>query len=505
MGEVWLAQKEGLAKPFVIKLLLPKLCAIPSHRRRFLREAKIVAELPEGNIVPVVDYGEAEGGRLFLVMPYIDGVNLQTFNEAVLARGGRLPFVVVAHILAEVLEALRDAHTHVVADRLRPVIHRDIKPSNVLISSRGRVFLTDFGIALYDNDYSLETFGTLGYMAPEQARGGQWPQPRIDIFGVGGLAHFMLTGQAPRSVHNLVELHQSLDLPPPPTGRDHVPHPLETLRVSALDPSCATRAATAGDCLSLIEGWEGYRRAVTPIAELYQRLIANIRSGTTEMLAQAQAEFEDGCGPVPDTITARTPEASPPRRWTVPAERVAKPEASESPAGGGAPSRRDSDGELASSPVPESMRETEPSAESPVAPQRHDDEPGDDEQREDVWAPWWGPDAIEPEPAATIPHVEPPSKRDGEIDLDGITIEFRPRRLDLIPPLRLDRVPEEFIPRPVGEIDPDAPRVRRRPRGTVLHSSVEPSPGYVDLTQRLPPTLDRDTTGQGTGHDEGSR
>jgi len=292
MGEVWLAYCEEIEKSFVLKLLLPELAKKPDHRRRFLREAKLVAQLPhEGGIVPVVDYGEASG-RLFIVMPFIDGINLQTLTDTLAESGIRLPYTVIAYIVSEILEALQQAHTHMEEGILRAVIHRDVKPSNVLISSRGGVFLTDFGIALQDNDLSMGAFGTLAYVAPEQARGRGLPIAQNDIFGVGGITHFLLTGEPPRLITAIAELEAKLDQPPPLTGLEDVPQALENFRVAALDPFEDSRIASAAEGIALFQGKEGcgdYRESKIALAALCQRVAGGMHSGMTEMRKAARS------------------------------------------------------------------------------------------------------------------------------------------------------------------------------------------------------------------------
>jgi serine/threonine-protein kinase len=167
---LWLACKRGLTKPCVIKVLLPQYSRDPEYRRRFLREAELLAQLRYCRIVPIIDFGECEGW-LYIVMEYIDGVDLGRFCRALAAQRQIMPVEVVAYIAGEVFEALRHAHNRAPGGRPLGIIHRDITPGNVLISSEGEVFLTDFGLARRNMDLSGEVFGTLEYMAPEQAEG----------------------------------------------------------------------------------------------------------------------------------------------------------------------------------------------------------------------------------------------------------------------------------------------------------------------------------------------
>ena len=319
MGEVWLASQKGPTKPCVVKILLPKFSRDPEYRRRFFREGEILAGLRHGRIVPVIDFGE-DKGLLYLVMEFIDGVNLQTFFEALAHKGDRIPIVLVGYIIGEVLEALRHAHERIRDGYPRGVIHRDVKPSNVLITSEGEVLLTDFGIARYEAELSEEMFGTVAYMAPEQALGMATFQS--DLFGASGLVHYMLTGEPPRRARNVVDLHETLSEPPPPTGRDDVPEPLERLRTLGLVPEVALRLESARAGLLLLERWDGYRKATTMTAEQYQRYVGSPHSGWTMLnraakVVEAKAEPDgpkspspsvDGSDPERPVKTERRPE-----------------------------------------------------------------------------------------------------------------------------------------------------------------------------------------------------
>ena len=291
MGEVWLASSQRLTKPCVLKILRPRLARVPKNRRRFFREAEIGAGMGHGRIVAVTDFGEAHG-YLYLVMAYVDGIDLAAFCRALAAGGERIPIAGVAYIIGEVFEALHHAHNRTRGGKPRAVIHRDVTPSNVLVSSEGEVFLTDFGIARYESDFSCETFGTLQYMAPEQARGAACFAS--DIYGAAGVLHFMLTGEPPRQVANARELQQVLDAPPPPTGRSDVPERLERLRAMGLAPDPEQRLGSADEARVLIDGWRGYQKATRLLAQFYRRYIGPPRSGVTGLMRAAEAAAAEG-------------------------------------------------------------------------------------------------------------------------------------------------------------------------------------------------------------------
>ncbi len=201
MGKVYLAEDEKLNRRRVaVKLMSPLLTADPEFRARFQREALLQANLPHPQIVQVLDVGESSDGA-FIVMEYTDGRSLSTLIREL----GPRPLDRALDITEQLLEVLDFAHR-------QGVVHRDLKPSNLLVEDRaGREFVKvlDFGIAkLMIGDGSGESgltltktghsFGTLGYMAPEQARGeSEAIDHRTDLYSVGVIMHEMLTGKVP--------------------------------------------------------------------------------------------------------------------------------------------------------------------------------------------------------------------------------------------------------------------------------------------------------------------
>jgi len=167
MGVVYRAVQPGLDRKVAVKVIAPAYAADPRYRERFAREARLAAALDHPNIVTVYTTGD-DRGQLYLVMRYIDGVNL-----AERLRAGPLPLASVAEIVGQVASALDAAHE-------RGVIHRDVKPANILLVERDGAppfaFLTDFGITRdlgATNGMTLAGafLGSLDYAAPEQAAG----------------------------------------------------------------------------------------------------------------------------------------------------------------------------------------------------------------------------------------------------------------------------------------------------------------------------------------------
>jgi serine/threonine-protein kinase len=195
MGVVYRARDERLQRRVAIKVLPPELAFQRDIRERFTREAQTAARLSHPHIVPIHTVGEGEG-LVYFVMGYVDGESV----AARIRRRGQLPVEEARRIMKETADALGAAHA-------LSVIHRDIKPDNILLEgTRGRVMVTDFGIAKALSSTSGPTLtglgvaiGTPAFMSPEQAAGERDIDGRSDIYSLGIVAYQMLTGTLPFS------------------------------------------------------------------------------------------------------------------------------------------------------------------------------------------------------------------------------------------------------------------------------------------------------------------
>jgi serine/threonine-protein kinase len=198
MGEVYLAEHGLLRRPCAVKLIRPERTGDPYFLRRFEREVQAMATLTHPNTVEVYDYGHAADGTFYYAMEYLPGLDL----EQLVTRHGPVAPGRAIHLLRQVCGALAEAHAI-------GLIHRDIKPSNVLNCARGGQHdvakLLDFGLARRldpgKDSVKLTQAGTIAgtpaYMSPEQAAGGNDLDARSDIYSLGAVAYFLLTGQPP--------------------------------------------------------------------------------------------------------------------------------------------------------------------------------------------------------------------------------------------------------------------------------------------------------------------
>ncbi|HEY8104921.1 MAG TPA: protein kinase [Gemmatimonadales bacterium] len=193
MGVVYRARDERLQRRVAIKVLPPELAFQSDIRQRFTREAQTAAKLSHPHIVPIHSVGEGQG-LVYFVMGYVDGESV----GARIKRRGQLPVEEVRRIMKETADALSAAHG-------LGVVHRDIKPDNILLEgTRGRVMVTDFGIAKALSQSSGATLtgagvaiGTPSFMSPEQAAGEKEIDGRTDLYSLGIVAFQMLTGELP--------------------------------------------------------------------------------------------------------------------------------------------------------------------------------------------------------------------------------------------------------------------------------------------------------------------
>ncbi len=217
MGAVYRAHDTMLGRDVAVKLLQPELAAEPGFRERFRREAYAAGRLASPNIIPIYETGEIDG-RLYLVMPIVDGVDL----NKVLKRDGAMSPQKAVRVVEQAAAALDAAHKS-------GLVHRDVKPSNLLMVGEDFVYLIDFGL-VHEADAGRLTLtnvapGSPAYMAPERfsaGKDGKVVDARADVYGLACVLYECLTGRLPFSgggVEGLAAAHRT-DEPPRPSSVD---------------------------------------------------------------------------------------------------------------------------------------------------------------------------------------------------------------------------------------------------------------------------------------------
>src|SRR5277367_7055645 len=200
MGEVYRAEDLALTQTDALKFLPVSMTRDESARARFHQEVRLAREISHPNVCSVFDIGEFEG-RLFLTMEYVDGEDL----ASLLRRIGQLPQSKGLEIARQMCAGLAVAHEH-------GVIHRDLKPANIMLDGRGRVRITDFGLAglAADIEGAEARAGTPAYMSPEQFAGGE-VTPKSDLYSLGLVLYEIFTGKRPFDASSSEEMARLRD------------------------------------------------------------------------------------------------------------------------------------------------------------------------------------------------------------------------------------------------------------------------------------------------------
>jgi response regulator RpfG family c-di-GMP phosphodiesterase len=238
MGVVFRAEHIRMRRQVAIKVLPFGPERDPRILRRFFSEVRSIAQLQHPNIVGAIDAGEATDGQgstlHFFVMEYVPGQDL----EQLIRTSGPLPAAKSCDLMHQVAAALAEAHNH-------NLVHRDIKPSNIQVTPEGQAKLLDFGLARHFRNGMTEPgtlLGTLDFMAPEQIQDASTVDIRADLYALGGVLYWCLTGETPfMSSGNVVQdLASRLQTPPPSLCRKHPELPRELVavlkRLMALKP-----------------------------------------------------------------------------------------------------------------------------------------------------------------------------------------------------------------------------------------------------------------------------
>lgn len=241
MSDVYKAKDQVLGRFVAIKVLKQEFSEDTTFVSKFHAEASAAAGLEHPNIVNVYDVGSEEG-MYYIVMEYIEGVTLKTYIE----KKGQLSYKEAISIAIQVGRGIEAAHS-------KQIIHRDIKPQNIMISTDGKVKVTDFGIAraASSNTIHSDVMGSVHYTSPEQARNG-YVDHKSDIYSLGIVMYEMVTGRVPFDGDTAVAVaiqHLQEDMTPPSVYARELPKNLENIILKCTMKSPDRRYQSMGDLL----------------------------------------------------------------------------------------------------------------------------------------------------------------------------------------------------------------------------------------------------------------
>ena len=255
MATVWRSTMHGAAgfsRPVAVKRLLPHLVSSEDFLAMFVEEARVGSVLQHPNIVQILDFNVDERGYYFLVMEWVEGLDLAAYVASFFARKRLTPWPLITAIGIEALRALSAAHERLDDEgNSAPVIHRDVTPSNLLIGTNGIVKLSDFGLSRAMDRARMThpdiVKGKLAYIAPEISYGEE-ASPQSDIFSLGVVLWEALAGRRLFSGRNDVEIFlaaRAAEIPPLGQIRGDLPPKLISLLEQALAPQPAERFDSA--------------------------------------------------------------------------------------------------------------------------------------------------------------------------------------------------------------------------------------------------------------------
>jgi len=288
MSDVYRAKDHILGRVVAIKILKPEFSEDAAFVAKFRTEAQSAAGLEHPNIVNIYDVG-SENGMYYIVMEYVEGITLKTYIE----KKGQLNFKEAISIAIQVGRGIEAAHQ-------KGIIHRDIKPQNIIISTEGKVKVTDFGIAkaASSNTIHADVMGSVHYSSPEQARNG-FVDGKSDIYSLGIVMYEMVTGRVPFDGDNTVAIaiqHLQEEMVAPSAYAPDLPISLEKIILKATMKSPDRRYGTISDMLMDL------KKALVSPNEDFVTIVEASDLGKTQVITKITPEQED-------TITKKAAQA----------------------------------------------------------------------------------------------------------------------------------------------------------------------------------------------------
>ena len=241
MSDVYKAKDHILGRFVAVKVLKPEFSEDVNFVTKFRTEAQSAAGLEHPNIVNIYDVG-SENGMYYIVMEYVEGITLKTYIE----KKGQLSYKEAVSIAIQVGRGIEAAHN-------KHIVHRDIKPQNIIISTEGKVKVTDFGIARAANNHTIhsDVMGSVHYTSPEQARNG-FVDGKSDIYSLGIIMYEMVTGRVPFDGDSTVAIaiqHLQEEMTPPSVYAPNLPISMEKVILKCTQKNPDRRYETVSDLL----------------------------------------------------------------------------------------------------------------------------------------------------------------------------------------------------------------------------------------------------------------
>ena len=242
MANVYKAKDHKLNRFVAMKVLKQEFREDTTFIKKFKTEAQSAAGLTHPNIVNVFDVGEDDGIH-YIVMELVEGITLKDY----ISKKGKLSVKEATSIAIQVSMGLEAAHSH-------GIIHRDVKPQNIIISTDGKVKVTDFGIAraASSNTISSNVMGSVHYSSPEQVRGG-YSDEKSDIYSLGITMYEMITGKVPFEGETTVAIaikHLQDEMVPPREYTPDIPYSLEQIILKCTQKSVDKRYASMSEVIA---------------------------------------------------------------------------------------------------------------------------------------------------------------------------------------------------------------------------------------------------------------
>lgn len=288
MSDVYKAKDHILSRFVAVKVLKPEFSEDRNFVTKFRTEAQSAAGLEHPNIVNIYDVG-SEDGLHYIVMEYVEGITLKTYVE----KKGQLSFKESVSIAIQVARGIESAHN-------KHLIHRDIKPQNIIISTEGKVKVTDFGIAraASSNTISADVMGSVHYASPEQARNG-FVDGRSDIYSLGIVMYEMVTGRIPFDGDTTVAValqHLQEEMTPPSEYAPSLPISMEKIILKCTQKNPDRRYQNIEELLNDL------RKALINPDEDFVVIAPLVDNGKTKIISDTELEqiSKERRGIIPD-------------------------------------------------------------------------------------------------------------------------------------------------------------------------------------------------------------